>query len=179
MIKIGLYGGTFDPIHWGHIKVAKDAKQNGRLDKVIFVPNNNSPLKEEKPYYSNEERLDRINNMLANEMDLYLDTYQITQKAKSYTIDLIEHYHNIINFNTELFYIMGSDALLEFDRYKEWNKILDLAKLIVVQRPKYNAEKFIKKYPQYKNRIKIIQVFNMENGYHVSSTQIRKELTRG
>lgn len=174
-MKIGLYGGTFDPIHWGHIEVAKDAKIYFKLDKVIFVPNSFSPLKKDKPSYSIEGRLERINNKLMNEIDLYLDTYQVTQKTESYTIDLILHYHSMVNFNTEIYYIMGSDALLEFDKYREWTKILDLVKLIVIERPGYNGEKFLKNYPQYKNRIEIKKVGNIEGGYNISSTKIRKE----
>jgi nicotinate-nucleotide adenylyltransferase len=172
-MKIGLYGGTFDPIHDGHIYVAEKSLACLSLDKIIFVPNKVSPFKtNQETLFSEDKRVNMICEKLINQSNMSIDTIQIYNSKVSYTIDLIEYYLTKIGFYDQLYYLMGSDCLLEFDKYKDWKEILKLVRLVVVQRQKYDGEKFIKKYPQYSNRIKIINC----DGLNISSTEIRKKL---
>lgn len=173
-MKIGIYGGTFDPIHDGHIYCAEEAIDILKLDKLVFVPNFSSPLKKEANFFSKEKRLELINNKIINCEKMSVDTIQINNPEKSYTIDLVKHYLDIVDYNTELFYIMGSDSLLEFNKYKGWEETLKLVKLFVIQRPQFNGYKFLDKYPTYKNRIKIYT--DIMGGNNMSSTKIRRKL---
>ena len=178
-MKIGIYGGTFDPIHDGHIYVANRAIESEQLSKVIFVPNNQSPLKIEKALFTNEERLNKISEKLVNDRNKYLDTVQIFNTKPSYTIDLIHYYSNKLNYNDELFYIMGSDALLEFDQYFEWQEILKYIKLIVIKRPGFEPCGFLTKYPEYGNRISTVgNPYTQHKGYEISSTEIREKIKK-
>ena len=175
-MKIGLFGGTFDPIHEGHIHVANVAISVG-LDRVVFVPNYFSSLKIGKPFYPKERRLNMICEKIYKDKKYALDTFQIMsdEDCPSYTIDLVRKYKLRLSYADELYYIMGGDAFCELDEYKNWQEILYLSKLVVIPRSekgKKEKNALKKKFAKFENRIYIINCkINTQ-----SSTKMRKKL---
>lgn len=107
--KLGLFGGSFDPIHSGHLALANKALEILDLDRLDFIPTNHSPLKANKPQHSPELRLSMIEACIKNEKKFFLCDYEIFKKEKAYTKDTIEHYRQ--NYPTsKLYYLMGYDS---------------------------------------------------------------------
>lgn len=165
-MKIGIYGGTFDPMHNGHLNVIEKAFSIVNL--ILIVVNNQSPFKN-RPMLSNAERLIMINEKVKGNKDILVDCSQMIKDEKSYTIDYI---NAIYDFENDFYYILGSDALLEFDKYKDWRDILKKVDLIVVEREGYDSNIFIEKYPEHLNKINIFK----EDLHNISSTKIREKL---
>lgn len=174
-MNIILFGGTFDPVHQGHMKMAAYANDYIDDSKVIFVPNNQNPLKEKPPFFSNTKRLDKLSEELVNYPAFGIDTRQIFSNNKSYTIDLINMYQRELLFKNNLYYLIGSDALNDFNKYKDWEKILDKAKVLVFSRSKNCVNKIMNdKFKGYENRIELIN--SKFDEINISSTKIRNKL---
>lgn len=137
MKKIGLFGGSFDPIHLGHIEIAKIALQQLELDEVQLIPTKNNPWKDEK-YTSAKHRLQmmqiatcNIPHISINEVELNMD-----EKEKNYTINTIE-YLKEKNPDIQYYYIMGMDQALMFHHWKKAKKLSELVQLVAFQRGGY------------------------------------------
>lgn len=134
--RIGLLGGTFDPIHKGHTDPAKQACGRFLLDKVLVIPANNPPHKN-TTVASTEHRV-KMAELASNNEELFeLDTREIQRSALSYTIDSLKEIKEEYP-NSELFFIMGMDSLLSFTRWHLWQEILLQCHLIVNTRPGYD-----------------------------------------
>lgn len=147
MKKIGIYGGTFDPIHLGHLITARSVKEIRDLTEIIFIPASTSPLKQENKSAPPIHRLEMTKLAVKNYNDFSVSDFEIKNKGISYTIDTIKHFKNIYK-NIEL--IIGYDNFLVFDKWYKWEEIIDLVDIIVLKRfyeepiaPKTNSDKFI------------------------------------
>lgn len=129
---IGILGGTFDPIHLGHIHLATTVYKLCDLQKVLLIPCYQSPLKP-SPIASAKDRWHMVK--LASKSIKYLKAinYEIKQATPSYTVKTLEYLHRK-NSTTPLALIMGIDAFNQFDQWHKWQKILNLAHLIIVNR---------------------------------------------
>jgi nicotinate-nucleotide adenylyltransferase len=136
-LPIGIFGGTFDPLHLGHIHLLKAIYGAGYIQKIVLIPCHQSPFKN-KPIASGE---DRINMALLAAKDLpyiEIDDYEIKQPAVSYTIQTLEHLRN--KFKEDAFMlIIGSDAFNEFDQWHKWQEILKFTHILVISRPKMDS----------------------------------------
>ncbi|VEU70217.1 nicotinate-nucleotide adenylyltransferase [Mycoplasmopsis glycophila] len=142
-MKIGIYGGSFDPIHIGHIEVAKYVRDELKLDKMIFVPTNCSPFKKKAKKASNEDKINMINLVLEDKMEL--SDFEIKKGGVNYTIDTIRYFSKKYP-NDELFFIIGSDNLPQLHKWKEIEEISILAKIVVVKRSSKINKTNLKKY---------------------------------
>jgi len=147
MKKIGLFGGTFDPIHLGHLITAQSVKEIRNLSEIIFVPANTSPLKQDVKSTPSETRLEMTKLAVEKYSDFSVSDFEIINSGISYTIDSIKHFKSIYD-NIEL--IIGYDNFLLFNKWYKWEEILELVDIIVLKRfydkieePKVNSEKFI------------------------------------
>ena len=107
-MKIGLFGGSFNPIHKGHIKIAKLALENLNLDKIIFIPCQKNPFKKKMDYIDGKMRLEMIELVLEKNMEV--SNLEISRQGLSYTIDTVKYFKNLYK-DSELFLIIGSDNL--------------------------------------------------------------------
>ena len=142
-MKIGIFGGSFNPIHKGHIKIAKDAINFLNLDKLIFVPCQKNPFKKDMEYVDGKMRSDMIKLVIENKMEI--STFEIDRTGISYTIDTIKYFKNKYK-EDELFLIIGSDNLTKLSKWKDIDEISKLSKIAVFKRDKNINKTNIKKY---------------------------------
>tara|TARA_B100000123_G_scaffold115025_1_gene84671 strand:- start:589 stop:1134 length:546 start_codon:yes stop_codon:yes gene_type:complete len=171
--SIGILGGSFDPVHKGHLIISKIAIRKIKLKKLYWVVTKKNPFKK-KAFFSLKERLFKTKKITKKQKNievLYLD--KIVRSSKS--IDTIKY---IIkkNYSKKLYFLIGSDNLINFHKWKNWKKIVKMVKLVVFSRKGYDKrgkESIVAKYLNKKNIIFI-------NNQHIkfSSTKIRKKINR-
>ncbi len=171
-MKVGLFGGSFDPIHRGHVALAKAAVKRLKLDRVYFILARQSPLKE-KSSTSIPHRLMMLRLALRPEKRFFPAAWELNRRGPSYTIDTIRDYKNR-HPKDEIHWIMGSDSLKEFYCWKKPHQILTLAQLVVGRRP--GAMKSFG--PEILN-FDIGRITLLKGTFpDISSTQIRRSLSK-
>ena len=148
MKNIGIYGGSFDPIHIGHLITARAVKELRSLSEIIFVPASISPLKQENESVAAIHRLKMTELAIDNHSDFSLSDFEIQNSGISYTIKTLQHFKKK-HKNIEL--IIGYDNYLVFDKWYQWEEILNLVDVVVLKRfneestviPELNSDKFI------------------------------------
>ncbi len=128
MKRLGIFGGSFDPIHIGHLWLAETACEQLGLDKVRFVPAAQSPLKQDQPPIEARHRLEMVKLAISGNSRFELDDRELRRSGVSYTIDTLEEIHVELS-GVELYLIIGADSLNEFARWKQPADICRLATL--------------------------------------------------
>lgn len=169
MKTIGLFGGTFDPIHIGHLVTTRFVYEQRNLEKIIFMPCNKSPLKPSITSLNPVHRLKMLELALEPFPYFEVSDYEITKGEISYTIDTLSELKKTYE-SIEL--IIGYDNLLIFDKWHEPDKILDIAKLIVMKRKTDIDSEIINKYM---NLAYVIDTPSIE----ISATDIRNRIQTG
>lgn len=131
--RVGLFGGSFDPVHKGHIRLALLAKKEFRLNKVIFIPAYKPPHKAHKVLTSPSHRLKMLLLAVKKYPSLSVSSVELDRKKAVYTYQTLEHFSRACP-KCDLFFIVGSDSLAEMDNWKKPAKILELSRLIVGRR---------------------------------------------
>jgi len=134
-VRIGLFGGTFNPIHVGHLLTAKDVQRFFTLDKIYLIPSALPPHKAPDGVVDAEDRLEMIRLAIPTHPDILVSDVELKRSGPSYTIDTIVHFQYSLPAENELFLIMGIDAFLEIDTWKSYTELLRLIPLIVMARP--------------------------------------------
>jgi len=134
MTRVGVFGGTFDPVHVGHLAIAHAALESVPLDRVLFVLARRSPLKERGPVASEGDRLRMLELAVANEPRFAVSRLELDREGPSYTVDTLERLAQLSG-SDELFLILGSDAIAVLPRWKDPDRIAELATLVVAERP--------------------------------------------
>lgn len=132
-LRIGILGGSFDPVHNGHISLAKSAIRKLKLDHIIFIPAKISPFKSNRPPIPARHRLKMLELAIAKISKAEICEIELKSRGPSYTVRTLEKIHRQ-HPKADLFFIMGSDVLKEFYQWKNWQKILKLCTLAVGQR---------------------------------------------
>lgn len=178
--KIGVLGGTFDPIHLGHLIVAEDLREKLGLSEVLFIPAGRPWLKlqEEKTVSAVEHRLAMVRLAVASNPYFQVSTMEIERPGPSYSIDTVLELKAKLGARAELYFIVGPDALAELPRWKEPARLVELCQVVGIGRPGYaraNLRKLEHSVPGASRRIMLVEVPKI----NVSSTDIRKRVTRG
>ncbi len=142
-MKICLFGGSFNPIHKGHIKIANEAIKQLNLDKLIFIPCQKNPFKKDVNYISGENRKKMIELVLEDKMTV--SDFEIKRQGISYTIDTVKYFKNKYP-NEELYLLIGSDNLSKLSKWKNIDEISNLIQIIIFKREKQINKINIKKY---------------------------------
>ena len=134
-MKLGILGGTFDPIHFGHLRCAEEICEKMDLDKVFIMPGGQPPHKDRKNLAPFSDRLEMAR--IGAEESPYLEVIDIEGKRNgfSYSIETLREIHEQYGNNAELFFILGSDAFKEIETWKEYEKLFDLTNFVVLKRP--------------------------------------------
>jgi nicotinate-nucleotide adenylyltransferase len=132
--RIGVYGGTFDPVHNAHLSIARAALEHARLDRVLFVVSARPPHKRRGPYATAEERYAMVEAALAGEARMEASRLEMDRNGISYTDATLTELKRL-HPNSELYLIIGLDSLIDLPRWKNMPAILELSKLLVVPRP--------------------------------------------
>jgi len=169
MSKVGIFGGTFDPIHMGHLITAQSVKELRNLEKIIFIPAFISPHKSDAKTSSPSDRLNMIK--LAVEGIPFFDYSDIEVKkgGVSYSIDTLRE---LKKQYTELEFIIGYDNIFTFHTWKEPDEILKLAKIIVLKRRSSHP-------PQFEDKYYHQAIFVETRGIEISATDIRERVKNG
>ena len=135
-MKVCLFGGTFDPPHLGHLIIAQTIFEAENFDQIVFVPAYQPPHKNGMKISPVDQRLEMLNIAIKENPNFVLSDIEIKRRGLSYSIDTIRDYKNQNNIKTDdLFYLIGSDALREFHKWKNPQSIIDEAEVIVAIRP--------------------------------------------
>ncbi|MBL6857479.1 MAG: nicotinate (nicotinamide) nucleotide adenylyltransferase [Pelagibacteraceae bacterium] len=167
--KIGLFGGSFDPPHKGHLKISKIAIRKLHLDELYWIITKKNPLKN-KTFFLLSERIKRSKLLTAKTKKIKVKYLEDKIKSNN-SVDLIK-YLNKKNKKTEFLLIIGSDNLVNFHRWKRWKLLTNLVKIVVFSRKGYdkNAKKSV-----INKHVKNI-IFIKNKLINISSTKIRKKL---
>lgn len=136
--RIGIYGGTFNPVHHGHLLMARDVREMLNLDRMILVPNQRSPLRVGEPLLDGAHRLAMLRLAVANEEHFEVSEYELSRGGVSYTVETLRHFADVVG--GDLHFIIGADSLMTFDRWLEVGEIVELADVLVVPRPGFNLD---------------------------------------
>jgi nicotinate-nucleotide adenylyltransferase len=133
-VRVGVFGGTFDPPHVGHLLLASDAREALNLDRLIFIPAGAQPFKiNSPPVASAQDRLEMVRLAVADDANYSVDDAEIERKGLSYTVDTLEQLATRYR-SGKLFLLLGEDALAAFDQWREPERIRELAALAVMRR---------------------------------------------
>jgi nicotinate-nucleotide adenylyltransferase len=133
-VRLGLFGGTFDPPHIGHLLVASDACESLGLDQVVFIPTFQQPLKEGRSAAPPEARRRMVEVMVASDPRFAVDAAEIDRGGLSYTVDTLQSYA-VRHPDAERFFMIGADAVQSFESWREPGQIVRLARLAIMARP--------------------------------------------
>jgi len=134
-MKIGVLGGTFDPIHKGHLIVAEEARNRLNLDGVLFVPAGEPWLKAGRPISDAEHRVQMVRLAIANKPYFKLSTMEIERPGPSYTVDTIAELRAQLDREDELFFVLGWGNLAELPQWHEPARLIEMCYLVAVPRP--------------------------------------------
>ena len=133
-MKIGLFGGTFDPIHWGHLRSAEEVREAFRLDRVLFIPAANPPHRAARPAAAARHRLEMVRLAIAKNPGFALSTVEMSRQGKSYSIDTLRYFTRRRSAKDTLYFILGLDAFREIGSWKGFRDIFPLCHLVVTSR---------------------------------------------
>jgi len=134
---IGIMGGTFDPVHFGHLRSALDIAQDLNLATIYLMPNSVPPHKEQ-PSATNQQRLQMLTLATSNCPNITIDTRELNAAGKSYSVLALQALRKELP-NTPLCFLMGMDSLLSLTRWHRWQDLLSLCHLVVSQRPGWSV----------------------------------------
>ena len=140
-LKIGLFGGTFDPVHLGHLLVAQAAVEELGLDRLFFIPAAQSPFKPEKKPAADATRLQLLRLALAGKSSCEIDGQEIQRGGISYAVESLRDYTRRFP-GAEFFYLIGADHAAKLNEWREPEKLARLAEFVVVPRPGEGLAKF-------------------------------------
>ncbi|MEO8910611.1 MAG: nicotinate-nucleotide adenylyltransferase [Gemmatimonadaceae bacterium] len=133
-MRIGVFGGTFDPPHVGHLLLAADAFEALRLDRLVFIPAGAQPFKADRPpLASGRDRLEMVRLAIGGDENYAVDDAEIGREGLSYTVDTLEHLAER-NAGAQLFLLLGQDSLAGFQQWRNPDRIRQLATLAVMTR---------------------------------------------
>ncbi len=168
VMRVGVFGGTFDPPHVGHMLLASDVREALKLDRLIFVPTGVQPLKvDNPPVASPQDRLEMVRPAVADDAYYTVEDAEINRKGLSYTVDTLEHLSQHIPA-AKLFLLLGEDALATFDKWRNPGRIRELATVALMRRGGSSSSR-LEDIPEA-----VIEVTTRR--IDVSSTEIRERL---
>ena len=168
-MKIGLYGGSFDPVHLGHLLVAQAAVEELGLDRLFFIPAAQSPFKTENEIAPAEIRLKLLRLALAGKTNCEIDAQEIRRGGISYSVETLRDYAKRFP-GVQLFYVIGADNIPKLNEWREADELAKLVEFVAIPRPGESTAAFPKPF-----RGRILKGFPVE----ISSSQIRARVKAG
>lgn len=178
ILKKAIFGGTFDPIHIGHLHIAYETLYNLHLDKILFMPAGNPPHKNNKKITDAKIRYDLVKKAIESEAYFEISDYEINKSENSYTYETVEVFSEL-QPDIDWYFLIGVDSLMDLDKWKNVERILSSCKLVVYNRAGFTVEEVSNqlRYIEQKFDKKIIFI-NMPI-IDISSTNIRNNIKVG
>ena len=145
MVRYGIYGGAFDPLHIGHLLLAETCLCQAKLDRVFFVPTGSSPHRSGKESYhaSAENRLNMLESAIVGYEEFMVSRYEIDKQEPSYTVETLQYFHRSFALvEPQFFFLMGADMFNDLPNWRDASEICNLALPLVVMRPNTPAPYF-------------------------------------
>lgn len=176
-IKTAVFGGSFNPIHLGHIKVAKTVKDKFGIDRVLIIPTYTTPLKDNCEMVSPQHRFNMCKLMCREYLDIFVSDIEITRQGKSYTVDTLKRLKRS-HPTDEFFLIVGADMFLTIDKWRNAEKIFSYASVCTVPRDDLDYRALLNK-SAYLSKLGAQCKILKEPVMDISSTQIRQMISEG
>lgn len=177
-MRLGLFGGSFDPIHRGHIEPVQAARRTLRLDRVIYLPTAVPPHKPGRVLAPAHARYAMVEMALLDEEGLYASTFELTLERPAYTIETLEHFREAMP-GVDLHLLIGGDSYADLDHWVRWREIPEAARLVVLTRPGWTLEE-ASLSPDLADLAQSDRVvFLGQPPVDVSSTRLREMFARG
>jgi nicotinate-nucleotide adenylyltransferase len=177
--RIGIMGGTFDPIHYGHLYIAECARYEFNLESVLFIPAGEPVHKKRKDIIDAVHRLEMTRLAVHSNPFFSVSDIEVKRSGPTYTVDTLEYLHKENGEAAEFFFITGADAIIEILTWKDVARVFELCHFIAVTRPGYSLEKMNEVLncldPCFQRKIHIHET----SGIMVSSTEIRQSAAKG
>jgi nicotinate-nucleotide adenylyltransferase len=168
-------GGTFDPIHYGHLVTAEEALWQFGLDQVLFVPTGQPWMKEDRDVSPAEDRYLMTVIAASSNPNFRVSRVEIDRGGPTYTVETLRALKDSYGEKTELFFVTGADAILEIFHWKEADEALDLAHFIAATRPGFDIARFEAEAPDRHPKVSVMSVPALA----ISSTDIRGRVREG
>ncbi|NJK79353.1 MAG: nicotinate-nucleotide adenylyltransferase [Chloroflexaceae bacterium] len=177
MQRIGVLGGTFDPIHYGHLAIAAEVHWALGLTTVYLVPAAHQPLKDTQPRASAQQRLEMVRRACADNAALVASDIELHRPPPSYTVDTLTDLRQQLGVQAELWFILGADALNSLPRWHRIGDLLHVARLVAVKRPGTapDREALEQTVPGLRDRLVLLEGPNLE----ISSSLLRERIAAG
>jgi nicotinate-nucleotide adenylyltransferase len=172
-MRIGIFGGTFDPPHNGHLAVARAAMKELELDEILFVPAAKNPLKDRGPRATGDDRLTMLSLLVAGEPTMGVVDLELQRGGASYTVDTVSDLQ--VAQPAEYWFILGADALKGLSEWKQPAKLLKMCRLGVIVRPSMtDSDAAMRVAAPYRDKVDVVRMPPID----ISSTEIRNRLAR-
>ncbi len=165
--RVGIFGGTFDPIHIGHLIIGQEIMLQCALDRVVFMPSGDPPLKHTMT--SAEDRAMMVSLAVRDYPGFELSRFELSRPGKSYTIDTLRHLRRNMSKNPKIFLIIGADNAVEMGDWFDPEGVLDLAHVLVAERPGFERARVD---PAFQSRMQFVETPLID----ISSTAIRERV---
>jgi len=175
--RIGILGGTFDPIHYGHLVIAEDARVYLHLDKVLFVPTYQPPHKPEGSYSAFQHRVRMTELAIADNPHFVLSLIEAERPGPSYTVDTLRQLQAELGPDAELYFVMGMDSLADMPTWHKPAELLGLCRIVVAERAGYQIDlsALERALPGLREKLELIDTPELS----ISSTDLQQRVRRG
>lgn len=176
--KVGIMGGTFNPVHNGHLLLAEQAREYCNLDEILFMPSGNSYMKEQGEIPDGDTRISMTALAIEDNPHFALSTIEVERKGPTYTCETLAELKKL-HPETEYYFIVGADNLFSIETWWKPEEILAGCTLIVAARGDKEESAIINKAAKLKEKYKARILLLPERRFDVSSTEIREKIKRG
>jgi len=177
--RIGFMGGTFDPIHHGHLVAAESVYENFTLDRIVFVPAGSPAHKPDSRVTSARHRLNMTRLAAESNPHFEVSSVEVDREGPSYTIDTMKHFRRLYGPEADLYFITGVDAVVQIPEWKNAGGLFEICKFIAATRPGYPTENFFRFRdqlpPKQRRAMKVVAVPALA----ISSSDLRRRVCRG
>jgi nicotinate-nucleotide adenylyltransferase len=173
--RLGVMGGTFDPVHHGHLVTAEEARSQFTLDEVVFVPTGQPWMKADRAVSPAEDRYLMTVIATSSNPHFWVSRLEIEREGPTYTVETLRALRDEVGPSCELFFVTGADAMLEIFQWKDPEEILDQAHFIAATRPGYDIARFEREAPSSHPNVSVMNIPALA----ISSSDIRRRVAAG
>ncbi len=179
MKKIGILGGTFDPVHYGHIALAEDAVREAGLHEVVMIPARIQPFKQDREYASGEDRFNMLALAAGKDDHITVSKYELQQESISYTYLTLRHMQEFFGEDTRLYFITGTDSFLKIETWMNAEELLRNYAYIIGTRPGYRQDEYREAQRRITENFGTEVISMNKTELDISATQIRQLVAEG
>ena len=176
--RVGILGGTFDPVHRGHLEIAQLAMDTAGLNRIVFIPAGQPRLKSAEPAASAEHRLEMLRLAVEGVQGFEVSDVELQRTGPTLTVETLRDFQDELGEGGELVFVLGLDVLSKFDEWVEPEGVVEVARLLAVSRPGYAGfdwEEFYLRCPYAAGRLECIDSAAVD----VSASELRRRLAAG